>query len=397
MRLLFLATYFPDPFHPSRGNWALEQAQAFQKAGDEVLVMVPTAWVPRWMRLLPGKIRNHALAPPQWQVNGLSIEYPRWPYYPWHFLAGWNRRHPSHLLRAAWLARKRQFLRRIDRFRPDVICAHHTLVNGQLARLIHEQRGIPYFVTDHEIGDLLAAEERPEIADVFRKVGDGAKAMVVVSRAMEQKANSLFPELPLMTIYNGSSFPAEIPLGRTDDGEPVVFSCAKFYGRKDIPLLIRAFDKVAGTSPGRLRIAGDGPDRSEVESAVARADHRDRIDLLGLLRPEEVRDEMCRADVFALVGWAEPFGVVFLEAMACGLPVVLSEDAGIAEVLDDGATAVFSKPRDQVSVETALRKLLRDAELRNRIGEAGRALYLERFQWDSIIHQYRNIMTEGGG
>ncbi|NBD37254.1 MAG: glycosyltransferase [Verrucomicrobia bacterium] len=397
MRLLFLATYFPDPFHPSRGNWALEQAQAFQNAGDEVLVMVPTAWVPRWMRLLPGKIRNHALAPPHWQVEDLSIEYPRWPYYPWHFLAGWNRRHPSYLLRMAWLARKGRFLRRIDEFEPDAICAHHTLVNGQLAWMIFQARGIPYFVTDHEIGDLLAAEQRREIADIFRKVGKSAKAMVVVSKAMQRKANTLFPELPVKTIYNGSSFPATPSMDRPPRTEPVIFSCAKFYGRKDIPLLVRAFDRVAETSPGRLRIAGDGPDRAEVESAVAQAGHRDRIELLGLLRPEEVRKEMGQADIFALVGWAEPFGVVFLEAMACGLPVLLSEDAGIAEILEDGKTAVFSKPRDRTSVEKVLRPLLQDAGLRKRIGEAGRMLYREHFQWASIIRQYQDILTREAG
>ncbi len=397
MRLLFLATYFPDPLHPSRGNWALEQAQAFQAAGEEVQVMVPTAWVPRCLRLFPGKIRSHALSPERWELGDLPIAYPRWPYYPWHLLADWNRRHPAFLLQLAWKARKKKFIQFIDSFRPDFICAHHTLVNGQLARLIYEERGIPYFVTDHEVGDLIACEHREEIAQVFRKVGEKAEAMVVVSHAMERKARALFPDMPVRTIYNGSSFPAEIPLERPERGEPVIFCCAKFYGRKDVPLLVRAFDAIAGELPGRLRIAGDGPDRRRVEAEVAQAKHHDRIDLLGLLRPEEVREEMGNADVFALVGWAEPFGVVFLEAMASGLPVVLSEDAGIAECLEDGKTALFTLPRNQASVEQALSRCLREPELRASIGEAGRAIYIKTFQWKSIIREYLKIMKSTTG
>jgi len=106
---------------------------------------------------------------------------------------------------------------------------------------------------------------------------------------------------------------------------------------------------------------------------------------------------MGNADVFALVGWAEPFGVVFLEAMASGLPVVLSEDAGIAECLEDGKTALFTLPRNQASVEQALSRCLREPELRASIGEAGRAIYIKTFQWKSIIREYLKIMKSTTG
>jgi glycosyltransferase involved in cell wall biosynthesis len=105
---------------------------------------------------------------------------------------------------------------------------------------------------------------------------------------------------------------------------------------------------------------------------------------------------MERADVFALVGWAEPFGVVFLEAMACALPVVVSSDAGVAEVLEDGVTAVFTKPRDQKSVEIALDRLIDNPQLRQLIGQAGQFLFVSNFQWSSVTKRYREILEESG-
>jgi glycosyltransferase involved in cell wall biosynthesis len=393
MRILFLATYFPDPENSARGNWALEQAQAFREAGDDVQVVVPTSWVPGILKLCGGKVGRYAGGARKWEIDGLTVDYPRWPYYPWQLFRVINNRHPSWPIRLAWLFLSRKLGSLVRSWKPDVVIAHHTLVSGQLAELMGREWGVPYVVTDHEIGDLLECGRNPAVREVFRRVAGGAKKMVMVSEAMRAEAAKHIEPGKLVTIHNGSSFPLYRRNGDRKEGEPLtVFSCAKFYGRKDIPLLIRAFDAVAGKFAVRLRIAGDGPEAGHVREAVAAARHRDRIDLIGLVDSETVGEEMRAADIFALVGWAEPFGVVFLEAMASGLPIVVCEDAGIAEALEDGETAVFTKPRDQASVEHALEVLLGDAGRRRRIATAGQTLFAERFRWSSVIAHYHSLL-----
>jgi glycosyltransferase involved in cell wall biosynthesis len=102
-----------------------------------------------------------------------------------------------------------------------------------------------------------------------------------------------------------------------------------FYERKGFPLLIEAFAQIAHKHPDTvLRIAGDGPQRSEIQSKVERARLNGRIQLLGPLRNAQVLQEMVWADLFALVGWDEPFGIVHAEAAAAGLPLLLQTTGG---------------------------------------------------------------------
>ncbi|NDV62328.1 glycosyltransferase family 4 protein [Puniceicoccales bacterium CK1056] len=392
-KLLFLATYFPDPNNPSRGNWALEQAQAFQNAGIDVLVVVPTPWVPRILGKLHPKLAAYSGTPVTMKFGELQVEYPRWPCYPWHTFHGINRRYPDRIISIGWHFAQTRINRIVDRFKPDAIVAHHTLVAGQLALKLFKKHRTPYIVTDHEVGDLISCRDNAKVNRIFNDVGKHAKRMVVVSSAMQREGEAVLPNIPFSTIYNGSSFDIykdRVPSPET--GPVTVFCCSKFYGRKDIPLLLRAFDAVVEKGYDvRLRVAGDGPDRAKVVDCLSKLKHQDRVTLMGLLPSEVVVSEMQNADIFALVGWAEPFGVVFLEAMASGLPIIVSEDAGVAEILEDQKTAVLTRPHDQNSVESALVKLVENPELRDQIGSAGQKLFSQKFQWANVIMDYIHL------
>jgi glycosyltransferase involved in cell wall biosynthesis len=107
-----------------------------------------------------------------------------------------------------------------------------------------------------------------------------------------------------------------------------------FYERKNFPGLIQAFNFVAEKYPNVvLRIFGDGPDRIKVEQAKDASPFKDRIKIPGKISHAEVLQQMQDADIFALIGWREPFATVFLEAMAAGLPLIACNDGGIAEVI----------------------------------------------------------------
>jgi glycosyltransferase involved in cell wall biosynthesis len=397
MNILFLASYFPSPSSPSRGNWALKQALAFRDAGHEVRVVVPTPWLPAWVGHFGARFRRQTEIPKMWEVAGLRIDYPRWPSYPWHFFNRLNRCAPRlmHDLTVRFLLPG--LMRTIREMSADAVVAHHTLVCGQVALRLKRDCGLPFVVTDHEIGDLIECGTSHPVRRIFEDVGQGAKAMVAVSEAMKRCAREVLPETPFQVIYNGTSASrpsAHEQTRRTNADGVIIFCCAKFYGRKDIPLLVSAFDELAKVHPGvRLRIARDGPDRALIESKVMALECRERVSMLGLLTPKQVREEMLAADIFALVGWAEPFGVVFLEAMAAGLPVVVSEDAGVAEVLTHSKTACFTQPRDESSVVNALDRLVRDPAFRNRIGQAGQALFERNFRWSEIIRNYEKILA----
>src|SRR3954453_5226300 len=153
MRVLMLATYFPKPMNPIMGSWALSQAQALQRNGADVQVISFTSWVPRAVAKTRGSAA-YATCPREYSWDGLHVSYPRWLVYPVGPFRRWTEQYPEAFLNPGWLSARPVLERRIRQFRPDVIYAHHTGVNGFLAERVYQAHGIPYVVTDHDFGEI---------------------------------------------------------------------------------------------------------------------------------------------------------------------------------------------------------------------------------------------------
>jgi glycosyltransferase involved in cell wall biosynthesis len=110
----------------------------------------------------------------------------------------------------------------------------------------------------------------------------------------------------------------------------------------------------------------------------------DRVHFLGAVDREHVPWLIRSADVVACVPWYEPFGMVALEAMACGVPVVASAVGGLVDTVVDGVTGVHVPPRRPDQVAQALRALLGNRELRAAMGAAGLQRARRRYGWDVI-------------
>ncbi|WP_417250393.1 glycosyltransferase [Celeribacter sp.] len=176
--------------------------------------------------------------------------------------------------------------------------------------------------------------------------------------------------------------------GRADDtARPVR---VVFVGRLDpvkgVPLLIDAFERVAARHADvELCIVGDGPARVDCEVKVARAGLSERVTFKGYQTSEAVAEILGQSDVLVLPSFAEGVPVVLMEAMATGLPVIASQVAGVGELIEDGVSG-FTIPAGDLDTLTArLERLLSDADLRARMGAAGRAAVEKSF----------NLETEG--
>ena len=153
-------------------------------------------------------------------------------------------------------------------------------------------------------------------------------------------------------------------------GETVVLCAAHLYPRKNVAALVRAM--VLLKSPARLRIVGTGPETPALGALVRELGLRDRVALLGHLPFESLVAEYRNADVFCLPSLQEGFGIVFLEAMAAGLPIVACRAAAVPEVVPDGECGLLVPPRDLTALASALDRLASDVAGHARLGEAGR-------------------------
>jgi glycosyltransferase involved in cell wall biosynthesis len=183
-------------------------------------------------------------------------------------------------------------------------------------------------------------------------------------------------------------------MNRSGNG-PVLFSCGAFYERKGFPLLIEAFARIASKHPGaRLRIAGSGEQRVQVEAAIAQHSLGDRVDLLGFVPHETVIEEMCRADAFILIGWDEPFATVFTEALSAGKPVICANDGGINDVLQNEVHGLTVPPKNVAAASDAIDRILADTGLRTRLGANAADLFSTSLTWDHNAARMAEIFHE---
>jgi glycosyltransferase involved in cell wall biosynthesis len=192
-----------------------------------------------------------------------------------------------------------------------------------------------------------------------------------------------------VVIHNG--VPLDVPRRHPHTGRVDLLSVGRLRAPKDFLTLVQA---IAALEPGsaRLRIAGDGPDRPALEAEIERTGLGEHVELLG--DRDDVPELLAGADVFVLSSDSEGFPMSVLEAMAAGLPVVASAVGGVPEAVRDGETGSLVPPRDAAALAEALRRLVADPALRERLGDAGRQkvereFSLERFEHDHL-ELYRN-------
>lgn len=171
-----------------------------------------------------------------------------------------------------------------------------------------------------------------------------------------------------------------------------ILCVARQYPRKHIADLIRAFAQVRQHLPAaELVIIGDGPEHNNLRALAAELNLGSACRLLGAIPDDdEVKAWYYRADLFCLPSVQEGFGIVFLEAMAAGLPVVATTAAAIPEVLPHGEAGLLAPPGDVPALAAALTTLLADPALRQRYGAFGRE-YVARFDWMRVAERFLEV------
>lgn len=193
---------------------------------------------------------------------------------------------------------------------------------------------------------------------------------------------------------DGRSFRARHGLG--DD--PVLFTLARLVPRKGIDTVLDALPAIARAVPSvRYVVAGEGPDRGRLEAIAVDRGLAGRVHFVGRVREDELAPAHSAADVFVMPARSEPpdvegFGLVFLEAGACGTPVVGARAGGVPDAIVHGETGLLVPPDDAPALAGACIGLLRDPDVRARMGERARARVVNACTWDHAAARMLSVM-----
>jgi phosphatidyl-myo-inositol alpha-mannosyltransferase len=237
---------------------------------------------------------------------------------------------------------------------------------------------------------------RPLAARVFGRL-DGR---IVVSSVVRDYVAGYFPG-DYRVIPNGIDFarfasPNVMPIARFDDGRPNLLFVGRMEERKGFRHLMRAYPMIKAAIPdARLLVVGAFGDEDKASFVRAARTRRMRgIHFVGWVSREDLPSYYRTASVFCAPSTGfESFGIVLLEAMAAGLPIVASNIAGYRQVLTDGVEGRLVTPGDEQSLADAIVELLKDPSLRSRMARRGRST-AEGYDWPIIANRVLDYYDE---
>lgn len=336
LRVLTLSTLFPDPARPNFGVFVERQTAGLAALPDtEVRVIAPIGihpWPLSWHR----RYRAQAAVPEHHQWRGLDVRRPRFMTLPG--TAG--------RFSAALLARRlRPLLSALRRnFAFDVIDAEFFFPDGPAAIALGRHIGVPVSIKARG-ADIHLWGQGATAAQV-RAAGLKADGMLAVSAAMRADMIALgMPGDRIRVHYTG------VDAGRFGSVErasakaahgiaaPLVLSLGALIPRKGHDIVI---DAVAALPGVQLMIVGEGPERAALAARIERLGVADRVRLMGAVAHEALGALLAAADVMALASASEGLANAWIEALACGVPIVIPDIGGAREVLTDPAFGMIA-------------------------------------------------------
>lgn len=384
MRILFL--YMFPLWGNGSGAFLRDLGKQLLKNGHQIGVVAPEK------RLVEG-FRQYIVKPPQ---MGVFVGNPELSDAKKYELMNGEE------LSEIYISYLRTSIDAVKDFQPEIIHVFHTAYLPLVARLIKILYGIKFIITTHG-SDLhyLARDRR-----LHGAIHDAVKVAQFIT------ANSNFTRTWFLKMFGQQysfktrTIPGGVYASDFEEGseeavakinkkynltdKKVVLFTGRLTVHKGVEYLIKAARKIAG----EVLILGDGPERKYLEDMIKKYNLKNTR-ILGYISPKEgirLKEFYRRADVYVAPSvWDEPLGLVILESMAAGTPVIVTRKGGITSIIKDGYNGLFVRPRNSAEIAQKVNMLLEDENLRIKMAQNARKTVEDKFTWEAIASKFERI------
>ena len=384
MNVLIVSHLYPYP-GVNRHLFVHAQSLALRRLGVQLRVISPTPYAPRvlWFN---ARLRRRGGKPQRAVRDGITTDYPRFPQPPRHILFD----------RLGDVAYRR--LRRLPWIADggfDLIHAHQALPDGVIAAHLSRDLGVPYVVTMHGVDVHHGLSRGGAVAARTAAVLRGAATVVVVSDMLARKLTDYVTLDDVRVVQNGG--PADIPPAEPADylpGRRLVLCAGRLVPGKGFEQVLQALARLQSDHADlHCVIAGEGALRRRLTALASELGLAEHVHFVGRLEHGKLLAMMARADVFALPSAPEGFGLVHLEAMTQGTPVIACLDQGPADFIEDGVSGYLVPFGDVDALTGVLWAALADPSAAAMVGAAGRSVAAS-FTWERNARRMLDIYAE---
>lgn len=382
MHIMVIPSWYASSRNKVHGSFFKEQFKALSNAGIKVTV----AYNEIWPITMLGRIKENRGIEFSIEDNLKTYRYKDFNYLP---------KNPLMF---------RSFNKRMDKLykeivekegKIDIIHAHSALWGGISAQYISNKYNIPLVLTEHS-SLKYARYVKESYKKYIYKAYDKADALIAVGNGLKNEMKN-YTNNDIKVIHNMvdlKKFNLDIKLSEKNNCEDTfnMFSCAFLEEGKGMENLIEAFYLAFKSKDAILRIGGDGSLREKLEGMIKELGMENQIFLLGALSREDVAKEMKNCKCFALASEHETFGVVYIEALACGKPVIGTYNGGADDIIKDYNGIIIEK-KDVEKLKDALVKMKNEYKTydKNEIREKTILSYSENVLVEKLKGVYKEI------
>lgn len=393
MRILSLATLFPNPVKPSFGVFVGNQMRAVVAQGDVDLTMVSPIGVPPWpLSTREPYVRLKGI-PEVSDAAGLNVHYPKFTLIP---KVGGDT-NPGRIARAVL-----PLARRLHQEQPfDLVDAQFFFPDGPAAAALARELDLPLTIKSRG-ADIHYWGQREKALAQMREAATQAAGLLAVSESLREDMIALgMPREKIYVHYTGldrelfhpieraaaRALVSAIPnLGIWSEG-PLIVTPGALIPRKGQRLAIEA---LALLPEARLALAGTGEDEHNLQALAKRLGVSHRVHFLGQVDHDVLPHLLCAADVLVLPSASEGLANVWIEGLACGTPIVIPDTGGASEVVKDPSAGRLVA-RNPEAIAKAVSEILADPP-----SQADVAANVSRFSWgvnaENIVRFWKNVL-----